>query len=132
MPYVYPNRRARLTDFWVGFAGWFAVNALAIGLLFVLGSSAEPGGGSVLFLLNLGVPIVLAYLRPMMAFGIVLAFANLLVLVVVLGIFETAADFTQIGRPSFSPTPLVGFGLVGVAAFAVASYFVMRRMLRGL
>lgn len=132
MPHVYGDRREKLTDFWLGFAGWFLINGIAVGLLVRL---VGPGGsmGQLLLLLNVGAPLGLLFLRPLVSLGILLAFANLLAAVVMVGIFETPADFTAFSGSGTNPATLfVGFGLLGLAAFGTGSFFVMRTILRRL
>lgn len=133
MPYAYSSHREKVVHFWLGFAGWFVGNGVAAAILLLLGPTGQPLSGLLVLLLNIAALIALASIRQPAALGLLLAFANLLALVVIVGIFETPADFTAgLGTPAASPAPFIGFGLLGIAAFAIGSFFAMRAILRGL
>ena len=128
MRHVYADSREKRLDFWRGFVGWVVINVIAIGVLGFLLNLAGPVPGT-LTLLNIGAPIVLGFTRPYAALGVLMAFGSALALTVTLAIFETPADFTA-GRAG--PIVFIPFGALGLAAYGVGAFFVLRKIHRSL
>ncbi len=144
-----PTTRQKRIDFWLGYAGWFVVNAVAIFLIQVIFASssspsinsgtkgASPSGpapfglaaSALLVMLNVVTPIVLAFRRRWAALGILVAFATAFALTVVEGVFFTISDF--VGGIS-NTTISVTFLVVGFVLFAIGAFFVLRAIYRGI
>lgn len=145
--------REKRKDFWLAYAGWFLVNALAIFLIQAIfgsssgttvsptintgGKGASPSGpaplglalSGLLILLNIATPIVLAFYRRWAALGILVAFATAFALTVIEGVFFTVSDFVGgISNTRVSVTFLV----VGFILFAIGAFFVLRRIHRSI
>ena len=120
-------------DFWTGFGGWIAFNAIAVfGLTFV---GPHPTRGfvlsAVLVLINLGAPIVAAFTRGYIALGIVCVFATALALAVVEGVFFTVSDF--VSHPGSTLTTInYGFLIAGLIVLAIGAGFVLRKIHQGI
>jgi hypothetical protein len=105
---IYETQREKRNDFIGGFFGWFIVNVVAYTVVSLAAGAAaylldrisggEPfipvfGYAALLLplIFNIGLLIYLALTRKWMAFGALAAFATLLTLVVLLGVFIVAA-----------------------------------------
>jgi hypothetical protein len=102
----YQSKSAKRTDFIIGFAGFFVVNAImAIIIAVIVGLldsasvdvSIVETASVILFclplLLNLAALLYFAYTRSWLSFGILSALGAMFVLVIVAGIFFTVACF---------------------------------------
>jgi hypothetical protein len=134
------NRPAGRRDFWLAYAAWFAFN----GIWFVI-NIMLPGGivqisipGVALIaiwliiLLNVGVPIALAFTRPLAALGTVTAIGTLFAFVVVEGLlFVAGARVGQLaGGPNVEALGDPGTGLlfvgIGLIGFVIFAAFLLR------
>lgn len=142
--------REKRLDFWLGYAGWFVVNALVIFLIQALfgsvsssnsinsgakgASSSGPARigfilSALLVLANVGTPVVLAIYRRWAALGILVAFATAFALTVIEGVFFTVSDFVGgISNTSVSVT----FLAIGFILYAIGAFFILRRIHRGI
>ena len=141
------NRPTGRRDFWSAYAAWFVLN----GIWFVI-NIMLPGGivklstpgvaltaTWLIILLNVGVPIALAFTRPPAALGTVTAIGTLLVFVVVEGLlFVVGARVGQLaGGPNFEALGdpgtgllFVGIGLIGLVISAVFLLRIIDRRIR--
>ena len=140
MRHTYAGPREKRIDFWLGFALWFLGNiviyALGLALSTPSSSAAVPlAVGGLVILLNLAVPIVLAFTRPYTALGILVAFATGFALAIVEGVFFTVSDFVG-GTTNYGVAANTGvavaFLVVGFILFAIGAFFVLRRIHRGI
>lgn len=141
------SRTAKRRDFWFAYAAWFVLN----GIWFVI-NIMLPGGivklsmpgvaliaTGLIILLNVAVPIVLAFTRPLAALGTVTAMGTMFALVVVEGVLFVAG--ARIGELAGGPNTealgdlriglvFVAFGLIGFVIFAVFVLRVIHRQIR--
>ena len=137
--HVYANRRAKLIDFWLGFLGFFVVNIAVYAVIQAI-SNTHPNYGllisALLLLANIATPIVLAFIRDMIAFGILIAFASALMLAVVEGVFYTVSDFAGgevsgfEGGTSGNVVITYAFLIAGFIVTAVVDFFIIRAIHR--
>jgi hypothetical protein len=132
--HTYTSTREKRIDFWVGFAGWIVVNAAVILLISQLGTNFGPIVAGVLILVNIAAPVVLAFIRSLAAFGIVVAFAAALSLTVIEGVFWTISDFISAARGTFNPTaqPSIVPLIVGAVVWLIGAFFALRAINRGI
>jgi hypothetical protein len=120
-----PKARVRRRDFWLGFTGWLVVNVV---LVIVVNQLPVIAGGALL-LANLTAIVAFAFVRGMVALGMLTAFATAFAVVVLAGIFFTAGDFVAAGS---------GFGgaivvwLIGVVLIPVGVVFALRAIHRSI
>jgi len=136
----YPGRRERRIDFWAAFAAWFLFNGAAA-FVIQLNSTrtvVAPALAALVVLANVAVPIALAFTRSYMAFGILMAFATAFTLTIVAGVFFTVGDFvgavTAGGTAGSNAYLMIGAGfvVVGVIAFTIGAFFVLRAIHRSI
>ena len=144
MRHIYAGPHEKRVDFWLGFAGWFALNLAAVGAVFLVSMRSNSGAlglSALLVLLNVGIPIVLAFTRRYAALGVLLAFASLFALTIVEGIFSTVSDFVgfagglAIGGTAggnFIGGTLIVVGILVLIGFVLGAFFVLRRISRSL
>jgi len=118
---IYETPGEKRKDFWIGFIGWFVMNA-ALGGLSVLFSGllssilANTNDFETIsaitnylgiflsclpLLINVGVMTYFAYTRDQIAMGMLVAFGTVFLLVICLGIIATVACFVLLGQNSF-------------------------------
>jgi hypothetical protein len=134
------SRPDKRRDFWFGYAAWFVLNGtwFVINLMLPGGIAhlSVPGvemiASGLIVLLNLAVPIALAFTRPLAALGTVTAMSTLLALVIVEVVLFALGD--SVGAMA-SGVNVEGFGdirvgfvfvEIGLIAFMFFTVLVLR------
>jgi len=134
------NRPARRRDFWFAYAAWFVLNGIWFVINIVLPGGivklSMPGVALIatwlIVLLNVGVPIALAFTRPLAALGTLTAIGTLFAFVVVEGLlFVVGARVGQLaGGPNVEALGDPGTGLlfvgIGLIGFVICAVFLLR------
>ncbi len=134
------DRTGKRRDFWFAYAAWFVLNGTWFVINIILPGGivklSMPGVALIatwlIVLLNVGVPIALAFTRPLAAVGTITAIGTLFAFVVAEGVlFVVGARVGQLtGGPNFEALGDPGTGLlfvgIGLIGFVIFEVFVLR------
>lgn len=137
MPHLYTSSAEKRTDLWLGFGGWVGLAVLAplAAWWFSLGLVSV----ATLIYGTAGVALLLLVTRPYAAFGVLLAAATVVALVVVelpFFLFSLVIDAAT-GRPEtpycadtqalcLGPASTTALLIAGLAVFCLAAWFSLR------
>ena len=140
MPHTYATSREKRIDMWLGFAGWLALAVLLLLATTLIRPAFADGSvlGPLIYL-TIGAALLLLITRPYAAFGLLLAPATVVGLLIVEVLFFLASmvfivatgaphgNYCSAGQAvCIGPASTTVAMVIGLATFLVAAWFSLR------